>query len=465
MPVPSPVRLPTIPDPADAPTPAPKRPAKPSGPGFGLTLGLCVLASVVVGLTSLLPSGSQGPSVVGVSAIDRWAAATTGRLVKVLRVGGTIETMDYASVRVPRMRGPRDSGRADLTLTMLADSGAIVNKGDPIAEFELRWLVDHIEDRESVVVTARSNYRKKEADTAILKETERQARVTARAEYQKAELDVRTAEVRSVIEAEVLKNVAAEAKATWQQLEDEGRVKERVHAADLRVESLTVREEVLHLQRHERDLERLTVKAPIGGMVVRETMYLNRQFAQAKEGDQIYPGALFMRIVDVSQMVVNAAVNQADAQSVRIGDEAFVELDAYPGERFRGRVLDIGAVASSAPAGSRFSRGGVGAFIKHIPLRVLIEQDDERILPDLSASVDVLASHRPQGIIVPREALRSDDAQSRPHVFVRSADGYQRRFVTVSDTSDTEALVGSGLSAGEEVLLSQLPTQFNGRNN
>lgn len=463
MPVPSPVPLPTIPDPADAPAPAPKRRAKPSGPGFGLTLGLCVLASVVVGLTSLLPSGKQGSPVAGVSAIDRWAAATTGQLVKVLRVGGTIETMDYASVRVPRMRGPRDSGRADLTLTMLADSGAIVRKGDSIAEFELRWLVDHIEDRESIVVTARSNYRKKEADTAILKETERQARVTAKAEYEKAELDVRTAEVRSVIEAEVLKNVAAEAKATWQQLEDEGRFKERVHAADLRVESLTVRKEVLHVDRHVRDLARLNVKAPIGGMVVRETMYLNRQFAQAKAGDRIYPGALFMRIVDVSQMVVNAAVNQADSQSVRIGDEAFVELDAYPGERFRGRVLDLGAVASSAPAGSPFSRGSPGAFIKHVPLRVLIEDKDERILPDLSASVDVLASHRPRGVIVPREALRSDEAQSRAHVFVRAAEGYQRRFVTVSDTSDTEALVASGLSVGEEVLLSQLPAGYDGQ--
>lgn len=392
----------------------------------------------------------------------RWAAAASGELRNVLRVGGIIETLDYASIRVPRLRGPRDSGRAYLTLTMVADSGATVSRGDPIADFELRWLVDHIEDRASVVVTQTSNFRKQQADIEILKETERQARVTARAEYQKAELDVRTAEVRSEIEAEILKNLAEESRATWLQLEDEGTIKERVHGANLRVGEIKVREEVLHLERHERDLTRLNVRAPIDGMVVRETLYLDSQFAQAKEGDRIYPGALFMRIVDNSQMIVNAAVNQADSQSIRIGDEAVIELDAYPGERFRGRVLDLGAVASSAPAGSPFSRGRVSAFIKHIPMRVVINDKDDRIIPDLSASVDVIAANRPTGIIVPREAVRTDPANGRLHVYVRAGEGAQRRRVTVDAMSDTEALVASGLSAGEEVLLSQLPASWSG---
>ena len=310
---------------------------------------------------------------------------------------------------------------------------------------------------------AQSTLKKQVADVLILKETERQARVTAKAEFEKALLDLRTAEVRSEIEAEVLKNVSEEARATWGQLEDEGRIKETVHAATIRGEELIVREEELHVERHVRDLERLQVKAPIPGMIVRESLFnKSGQFAQAKEGDQIYPGALFMRIVDVSQMVVSASVNQVDAQSIRIGDEAVVELDAYPGEQFRGRVVNMGAMASSASGGSRYSRGKPGAFIKHIPMRILIEDHDERILPDLSASVDVRASNRPKGVLVPREALRSEDGQASNFVYVHSDGQFLRREVRVEDVSDTEALIETGLQAGEEILLSGLPVSTEG---
>lgn len=463
----NPSPLPQAPEIEQRPQPVapPGPPRKPLKPGVGLTAGLCLVASLVTALAmwALANRGVDTASGTGAGSQARLAVATGGELLKSLRVGGTIETLNFTAIRAPRMRGPRDSGRADLTLMSLAPAGSIVKAGAVVAEFELRWLVDHIEDRESIVIRAQSQLKKKISDVLILKETERQARVTAKAEYEKALLDLKTAEVRSEIEAEVLKNVSEEAHATWGQLEEEGRIKETVHAADVRGEELIVREEELHVDRHVRDLERLQVKAPIPGMIVRESLFnKSGQFAQAKEGDQIYPGALFMRIVDVSQMVVSASVNQVDAQSIRIGDEAVVELDAYPDQQFRGRVVNMGAMASSVSGGSRYSRGKPGAFIKHIPMRILIEDHDERILPDLSASVDVRASNRPKGVLVPREALRSEDGQASNFVYVHSDGQFLRREVRVQDVSDTEALIETGLQAGEEILLSGLPASTEG---
>ena len=307
--------------------------------------------------------------------------------------------------------------------------------------------------------------RKRHADILILKETERQGRVNARAEFDKAMLDLRKAEVLSKIEAEVLKNLAEEARASWQQLEEEGRLMERVHGADLRSEELKVKEEILHVERHQRDYTRLSVKTPIDGMVVRESRF-NRsgQFAQTKEGDQIYPGTLFMRIVDVSNMVVGSTVNQVDAQAIRVGDKAVVELDAYPGERFAGHVSDLGAVATSAGGKSRFRRPGGGAFIKHLPVRILITERDERILPDLSASADVFLGGRQSGVLVPREAVRQgpDKDKGADFVYVRQGEEYFQRPVRVKELSNTEALIDSGLQAGEEVLLSALPATDSG---
>ena len=459
--------VPLQPDPHEHPSSAPPEPKPPSSglpkkPGFPLTLGLCLVASAVTALAvwalSSRPETQQLAS--GSAAVARTAVASTGELVKALRVGGTVKTMEFSSVRAPRMRGPRDAGRADLTIAWLAEAGTVVPPGSVVAEFELRWLEDHIADRRSAVVRAQSVYRKAEADVLILKETERQGRINAKAEYEKALLDLRSAEVRSEIEAEILKNVSEESMATWRQLEFEGEVMERVHRATLRNQELEVGKEVLHVERHERDYERLRVKAPLGGMIVRETIFnKSGQFAQTKAGDQIYPGALIMRVVDVSQMVLNAVVNQVDAQAIRIGDKAVVELDAFPGEQFEGHVVDMGAVASSTGGGSRYGRGGSGAFIKHIPVRIVIDDKDERILPDLSASADVYSSQTDSGVLVPREAVRTGAGLDEEFVYVADSQGYERRRVRVQDVNDTHALVSAGLRGGEEVLLSELATQ------
>ena len=463
----NPSPLPHSPEIEERPQPvvAPGPPREPRKPSAGLTFGLCLVAALVTAAAMwlLANGGVDSSSTSGAGSQVRLGVASGGELLKSLRVGGTVETLNFAAIRAPKMRGPRDSGRADLTLMSLAEAGSIVNAGAVVAEFELRWLEDHIEDRASVVITAQSELKKREAEVLILKETERQARVTAQAEYEKARLDLRTAEVRSQIEAEVLKNLSEEAHATWGQLEEEGQIKEVVYAADIRGQALQVREEELHTERHERDLARLQVKAPIPGMIVRESMFnKSGQFAQTKEGDQVYPGALFMRIVDVSEMVVSATVNQVDAQSIRIGDEAVVELDAYPGEQFSGRVVSVGAVASSVSSGSRYSRGSTGEFVKHIPMRILIEDQDPRILPDLSASVDVRASKRQKGVLVPREALRGSDGQESSFVYVHSGGEFLRRDVRVADVNDTQALIGAGLQAGEEILLTGLPAGTEG---
>lgn len=461
MPSPQPVPLPQEPAGAPIPVPVPVRPSPrlPSGPSPLLTAGLCLIASAATALAVWLASGSGGTTSSGQPTIQmRTAVAESGELVKALRLGGTVETLHFAAIRTPKMRGPRDSGRADLTLARLAEPGTIVPAGTVIAEFELRWLEDHIEDRESIRVQVHSNMRKRESEILILKETERQARLNAKAEYDKAVLDLRTAEVRSEIEAEVLRNLSNEMLATWKQLEHEGTLMDRVHAADIAGEKLKVKVEDLHVGRHERDYERLHVRTPIPGMVVLETMFnKSGQFAQVKPGDQVYPGALFMRIVDVSKMVVSASVNQVDAQLIRIGSRAEVELDAYPGERFSGRVVDLGAVASSNGGGAKFSRGGIGAFIKRIPVRVLIEDSDERILPDLSASADVVIASGKSGVLVPREAVRTDpDREGTAFVILVDEEGsYREQAVSVLDASDTQTLIDSGLRAGAEVLLSE----------
>ncbi|MBI1353045.1 MAG: HlyD family efflux transporter periplasmic adaptor subunit [Acidobacteria bacterium] len=394
-----------------------------------------------------------GPS--GPVAVANTVVVKAGELDKKLRVGGTITATEFAAITSPRMRGPRDAGRSSLTLMSLAEPGSMVHAGDNVAEFELKWLEDHIDDRTSAVVQSKATVAKRKADILLEQETSRQAAVTAQAEYEKAKLDLRTAPVRSQIEAEVLKNTAEEAEATWKQLEEERKLKETSQKAELRAAEIGVEEDVLHLQRHQNDFLKMKVAAPVSGLVVIEPMYKGGgQFQQAAEGDQIYPGALFMRIVNLDHMVLTASLNQVDVHSIHMGQTAKVHLDAYPELELEGRVVSIGAIASESSGGG-FGRGGSGLYVKSVPVEIAIHSDDTRVIPDLSASADILLEDPSSGLLAPREAIREDDKGS--FVLVRTGQKFERRNVTLGEQNTTHVLIKDGVAEGDELLIGAPP--------
>lgn len=70
-------------------------------------------------------------------------------------------------------------------------------------------------------------------------------------------------------------------------MEEEGRLLERVDAADLRGEGLKVLCEVFDVERHLRDYDRLGARTGIGGMVVMDSLIRSGLFVQIKVGDQL----------------------------------------------------------------------------------------------------------------------------------------------------------------------------------
>ena len=120
-------------EPRPQPVAPPSPPGQPRKPSVGLIAGLCLVASLVTALAmwALANRGVDSLSGSGAGSQARLAVATGGELLKSLRVGGTVETLNFSAIRAPQMRGPRDSGRADLTLMSLAPAGSIVKAGGP----------------------------------------------------------------------------------------------------------------------------------------------------------------------------------------------------------------------------------------------------------------------------------------------------------------------------------------------
>ena len=161
-------------------------------------------------------------------------------------------------------------------------------------------------------------------------------------------------------------------------------------------------------------------------------------------------------MVDLSDMIVTASVNQADVQLIRIGQTAEVRLDAYPDVVLEGRITSIGAIAGQGGSRSRFSRGGSGLYMKTVSVQIDIDTSDERVIPDLSASADILLDSHEADVIVPRAAVKTA-ADGSSVVYVKRGDGFEPRQVELGDRSEIQVVVEDGVGAGEEVLLGDPP--------
>jgi hypothetical protein len=189
------------------------------------------------------------------------------------------------------------------------------------------------------------------------------------------------------------------------------------------------------------------MKSPIDGLVVMQPIWRSGQFGQVQEGDQVYPGSYFMQIVDLSKMVVNGHVNQADSQGLVLGQKAVIHLDAYPELAFPARLVSLGAMAASSPG---FGRGRA-QYVKWIPVRFAIDAKDTRLIPDLSAAADVIIKAEPKAMQVPREAVIED--HGRIYARVLRADGVDQHEIRLGLRNNTNAVVLAGLSDGDEVVL------------
>ena len=80
------------------------------------------------------------------------------------------------------------------------------------------------------------------------------------------------------------------------------------------------------------DLQNTTVRAPSRGLVPR--MFL-------KEGRQVSPLQSVLTFMDTSELLIGGLFSQVSFQNIRLGNKAFVNFSALPGQIFETEVIII----------------------------------------------------------------------------------------------------------------------------
>jgi HlyD family secretion protein len=334
-------------------------------------------------------------------------------------------------------------GDFSLNLQRAVPAGVRVKKGDPIAEFDRQYMLLRLDDYRAQLDQQAAALLSLRANLEVEKKAHRQSIEVAKATLDKARYDLKTTPVLSAIASEQLKLAEEEAAAQYKQLQSEVKNKEVSQEAQWKISALEHDQNKIEFQRSQANADRMLFRAPIDGLVVMGVTFRGSEFSQIRAGDDVRPGMMFMRVVDPSSMVVEAVVNQADIEQLRIGARARVRFDAYPDLELPGRVHSIAAMPKSG--------GARAAYVKEVPVVIKMERLDPRVVPDLSVSVDVVLAVEPDAVIAPLEGIFTGPPGAAPFVFVRTDSGWERRPVELGLTNNVAAVVRSGLRPGEVI--------------
>lgn len=328
-----------------------------------------------------------------------------------------------------------------MVLQYLTPGGRIVKSGEKIADIDSQQLKDRVDDQRDQLRQAENDIESRKAQYAVDDENYRQSIAVAKAAYDKALLDQKAGETRTDVERQLLALSTEEAKARYDQVLRNGRFRQISQRADLRNLELALQRQRLFIERFAANLERYSMTTPMDGMVVIQTVFRGGESGQIQSGDQIGPGQIIAKVVEPKSMQVEATVNQSESDLLRVGQVARVGLDAFPTLKITGRVYSMGALAATGM--------GQNYYIRTIPVRIQLEGQDPRVIPDLSAHADVIVKKKENAIQVPAGAVRHESGGW--FVYVREGSQWVKRQVRVGIRSANSLEVVEGLSAGDVV--------------
>jgi hypothetical protein len=292
-------------------------------------------------------------------------------------------------------------------------------------------------------VQAQLDIKRRKAQLAAQMESLRQGLRVAKATLDRAVQDARATPVANPINREVLKLAVEEYQKAYEEAVKQLPLTEERQLADLKLYELDYEYDLRHRTRHQRDVSHCTMRAPMDGMVVMRSIFRGGEMNQIQKGDQLYPGQPFMSVVDPASMQLDATMSQAETERVRLGQRGTLHFDAFPEIVLQGRVESVGALAIG---GRRLNY-----YVRNVPVRLHIETQDARVIPDLSASADVATGPPTGGLLVPREAISL--VAGGPAVYVRQGETFVVRKVEIAGEDNTQAAVTSGLEEGQDVAL------------
>ncbi len=137
------------------------------------------------------------------------------------------------------------------------------------------------------------------------------------------------------------------------------------------------------------DLQRTRITSPVDGIVIKRAIEKGQTVAASLQAPE-----LFVIAQNLSDMQVDASIDESDVGRIRTGQKATFTVDAFPGQTFEGTVRQVRKAAQN-----------VANVVTYVAV-IGFSNVGDRLIPGMTANVRVVTESRENVLKVPNAALR-----------------------------------------------------------
>ena len=294
-------------------------------------------------------------------------------------------------------------GLSEITVKL----GDRVNRGQRIAKIEDDELLEQVKQAEAAFQVASATIRQREADLSLAKTNAERSR--------------------NLFQRQLLP----------QQTLDDSEAKYQSAQAALDLARAQNTQSQARLDELRFTLQNTVIVSPVNGFVARRA---------ADPGAFVSQNAPIVDVVDITKVRLVVNVIEKDLKQIEPGDAARVEVDAFPGESFEGRIARISPVLDPAT--------------RTASIEIEIPNGQFRLKPGMYARVGIVTDSHPNALVVPTNALVDVNGTRGVYLALNDVAAFRPVKIGIEGNMRTEIL--DGVADGDRVVTTGAAALRNG---
>jgi RND family efflux transporter MFP subunit len=166
--------------------------------------------------------------------------------------------------------------------------------------------------------------------------------------------------------------------------------------------------------------------APFPGVIISRKLEVNQWVSAFSLEPQLV-------LVDPATVYFSAEIDEENIGSVKVGQEAVVSFDTYPGKKFNGKVYQIALTTTRTDGG------------EVIKVKIKLNDLPERLIFGIRGDIEITFFEKTDVLLIPKDAVYKKEGEN----FVKTLTGEKRVKLGVFDGVNWEVL--EGLSDGQKI--------------
>lgn len=390
------------------------------------------------------PAQALGGVALLVLAVSLWNADSTstdvisavvkqGKFVVSLKAKGELRAPKSYTITVPR------SNASGLQILSMVPEGSMVKAGEVLAQLDTTQVVQLMEERQNSLKKSIADLESRKAGFASTMMQLENALQREQYSYEQARLSYEQMQYEAGIKRRQQALRLQQAEVALKEANEKIAAQKKIQQTNRSQAELQTQSAQLQLEQAQRLFEVLTIRAPGDGLVIYKETRGAGGYAKIKIGDMVWYGQDIMDIADLSVIQVKTRINELDARQIMLGQQVIIKLESLPEVTFYGTVAQIATLATR-----RWN-----SDLKDFYMMIQINDNDPRLKPGMTASLEIITDRIERAVYVPLEAVFEKAGKT----VVYLAGSMEPVEVKLGTQNENSAIVTAGVRPGDQVCL------------